>query len=136
LVLDTNVLVSGLIWSGAPRRLLDQGFQEGTRFYTSVTLLDELYRVLSYPRLTTEIVRKQQTPQGLYELAASVLRVVQTQALATSICRDPDDDEVLACSVAAHADLIISGDADLLTLQNYQGVPIMKANQALEWLAA
>lgn len=50
--------------------------------------------------------------------------------------RDPDDDAVLACAVAAHADFIVSGDADLLVLGAFSGIPIVTAPQALEGIAA
>ena len=49
--------------------------------------------------------------------------------------RDPDDDYVLACALAADADLIVSGDADLLVLKTFRDIPILAATQALERLA-
>lgn len=48
--------------------------------------------------------------------------------------RDPDDDHVLACALAAHADLIVSGDSHLLELKGYQGIPIVSAAEALKRL--
>jgi predicted nucleic acid-binding protein len=51
-------------------------------------------------------------------------------------CRDPDDDHVLACAVAAGADLIVSGDNDLLSLHTYENIPIVTAVAALEKIAA
>lgn len=50
------------------------------------------------------------------------------------ICRDPKDDIVLACAIAAQADAIISGDKDLQVLKNYQGIPILNAATALQLL--
>lgn len=55
-------------------------------------------------------------------------------ALASPVSRDPDDDAVLACALAAKADLIVSGDQDLLVLQAFEGIPIVTAAQALERL--
>ncbi|MHB1199755.1 MAG: putative toxin-antitoxin system toxin component, PIN family [Polaromonas sp.] len=52
------------------------------------------------------------------------------------ICRDPDDDAVLACAKVAQANLIVSGDQDLLVLQAFEGIPIVTAAQALERLKA
>ena len=46
--------------------------------------------------------------------------------------RDPDDDAILACALAAHASLIVSGDADLLVLEQFRDIPIMTAAQALK----
>ncbi len=49
--------------------------------------------------------------------------------------RDPDDDHVLACALAAQADLIVSGDRDLLTLREYQGMPILSTADAMARIA-
>jgi putative PIN family toxin of toxin-antitoxin system len=51
--------------------------------------------------------------------------------LSMPVCRDPDDDAVLAVALSAQADLIVSGDADLLDLREYQGIPIVTAAEAL-----
>lgn len=63
---DTNTPVSGLIWSGPPRQMLDQGFAAGWRFFTSVVLLAELNRVLRYDRLDKSIRQRGQSPEVLY----------------------------------------------------------------------
>ena len=133
-VLDNNILVSALIWRGLPRRVLDEGLELGWQFYTSPELFDELERVLNYPHLAKAIVKKQQTPTAILNLLRDVLRVVQAPALTSRVCRDPDDDAVLACAKSASADLIISGDQDLLVLQAFEGIQIVTAAQALERL--
>jgi predicted nucleic acid-binding protein len=51
------------------------------------------------------------------------------------VSRDPDDDHVLACALAAQADLIVSGDRDLLTLREYQGMPILSTAGAMARIA-
>lgn len=51
---------------------------------------------------------------------------------AKPVCRDPDDDAVLACAKAAQVDWIVSGDQDLLVLQRFEGIPIVTAAHALE----
>jgi uncharacterized protein len=50
------------------------------------------------------------------------------------VCRDPDDDAVLACAKAAQVDLIVSGDEDLLVLQQFEGIAVVTAAQALDKL--
>ena len=50
------------------------------------------------------------------------------------ICRDPDDDRVISCAVVGEADLIVSGDDDLLALKRAGGIPILTAAQFLEML--
>lgn len=60
--------------------------------------------------------------------------IVEPQPLSVPVCRDPDDDHVLACALAAQATVIVSGDKDLLDLQPYKGIPILPAAAALQHL--
>ena len=92
------------------------------------------YRGQNFPHLAKTIVKKQQTPTAILNLIREVLRMVQAPALASRVCRDPDDDAALACAKAAHADLIVSGDQDLLVLQAFEGIQIVTVAQALERL--
>lgn len=57
--------------------------------------------------------------------------VIRPIPLTQPVCRDPDDDEVLACAITARADFIVSGDADLLVLKTYEGIDIFNAAQAI-----
>jgi predicted nucleic acid-binding protein len=94
-VLDTNVVLSGLLWHGTPHALLDR-VREGT-----LVEVRELTEVIAPP------------------------------PLAEPVCRDPDDDAMLALGVAASVDLIVSGDKDLLTLKSFQGIAIVTPADAL-----
>jgi predicted nucleic acid-binding protein len=60
-----------------------------------------------------------------------VARVIEPASIRRTVTRDPDDDAVLACALAARADLIISGDAHLLNLKSYQRMPIVSTAEAL-----
>ncbi len=59
------------------------------------------------------------------------MRVVTPAVIAPTIARDPADDQVLAAALAAHAGLIVSGDAHLLDLKRFQSIPIVTAREAL-----
>ncbi len=61
--------------------------------------------------------------------------IVEPQPLPIPTSRDPDDDHVLACALAAQAELIVSGDRDLLTLREYQGMPILSTADTLARIA-
>ena len=132
LLLDTNVLVSALIWSGKPYSLLKLGSAPPHQIYTSPALLDELRSTLSYPRLQAHIFKRGLSAKELYDQVALILYTQPSPALAKPVCRDPDDDAVLACAKAAQVDWIVSGDQDLLVLQRFEGIPIVTAAQALE----
>jgi predicted nucleic acid-binding protein len=62
--------------------------------------------------------------------------VIEPPPLPQPVCRDPDDDEVLALAIAAQADLIVSGNNDLLVPQQFNGIPILTPAQAAALLGA
>lgn len=129
LVLDTNVVVAGLLWNGAPRRLLDHAINEMVSLYSSQTLLDELLHTLSYRKFNKRIALFETTPQILVAQYAALLTLVTPASISPTIKDDPDDDAVLACALAAQADFIVSGDAHLLNLKQFQTIPIVTAAQ-------
>lgn len=65
LVLDTNVVVSGLLWHGPQRRLLDQAIDEALTLYSSPALIDELAHTLSYQKFAQRIAQSGTTPVAL-----------------------------------------------------------------------
>ena len=72
--------------------------------------------------------------KDLYDRIALIVHTQHSPALLIPVCRDPDDDAVLACAKAAQVDWIVSGDQDLLVLQRFDGMAIVTAAQALEQL--
>jgi predicted nucleic acid-binding protein len=76
------------------------------------------------------------TPRQVIDAAVEDQCRLFTSGALLAETTDPDDDQVLACAVAAHTDLIVSGDSDLLGLKTYQGIPIATAAEALRRIAA
>lgn len=128
-VLDTNIVISGLFWSGPPRRILDFARAEIIQLYTSPALLGELEDVLGRPKFVTRLAIAAIDVRTLMSGYMALARAVHAQPI-PPICRDPSDDEVLSCARAAQAELIVSGDSDLLALYDYQGVPIRSGAEA------
>ncbi|MBI2296046.1 MAG: putative toxin-antitoxin system toxin component, PIN family [Betaproteobacteria bacterium] len=117
LVLDTNTVVSGLLWHQAPAQLIHAALQGRIELFTSQALLLELSDVLPRAKFMRRIAASSFTvPQLIARYAVLARSVTPTSIASTS--RDPDDDHVLACALAAQADLIVSGDADLLGLSS------------------
>ncbi len=76
------------------------------------------------------------TPTGIVDDLRRLALVVTPPAVPRVVALDPDDDQVLACALAAGADLIVSGDKrDLLPLGHYQGMPIVAARVAITRIA-
>ena len=134
LVLDTNTVVSGLLWDNEPSRLIDEGLQGRVELLTSQALLLELGDVLPRRKLAQRVAASGLSVAQLVARYAVLAQSVLPADI-SRIATDPDDDQVLACALAARADLIVSGDADLLNLKAYQGMPIVTVAEALMQLA-
>lgn len=130
-VIDTNVLVSAFLWGGTPGQLIESAGEQAVQLFTSRTLLDELSEVLHRQKLAKSVQATGFTAVQLVRNFRRLARLVAARKLAQQVSRDPDDDHVLACALAANAHLIISGDADLLDLRTYQGIRIVNAVQAV-----
>ena len=135
-VIDTNVLLSALLWGGTPRALLEHVRNGTVTLISSQALLAELARVLERPKFDVILLRTY-TPraQSLAEVR-QLAEVIDPPPLVQPVCRDPDDDAVLALAIASQADLVISGDDDLLSLGSFEGIPILTPTQALQRLLA
>ena len=132
LVLDTNIVISALLWKGSPHDFFTAA--RGRRdiaLYSSPKLLAEFANVLSRRKLAPVLSSSNQSAESLMRLYASLVRIVVPASVPPVIAADPDDDHVLACAVAAQADLIVSGDAHPLNLKAYQDIPIVSAAEAL-----
>ena len=131
LVLDTNIVVSGLIWGGVPRQLLELGRDGQVTFFTSSELLDELVGVLEREKFSALLSPQGTTPTFLMQRYGILAGLVKPQPIERTV-RDVDDDVVIATALAAKADIIATGDNDLLVLHPWQGIQILNAADALE----
>jgi len=136
LVIDTNVVVSGLLWLGNPGRVLEAAANGRVTLYTSPALVTELTETLSSEKLAQRIERSGLTLDELLARYLSVAIVVQSVSVPPVIVEDPDDDHVLACVLAAGADLIVSGDSHLLNLARYRDIPILSPAECVRRIGA
>jgi putative PIN family toxin of toxin-antitoxin system len=128
-VFDTNVLVSALLFSGPPNRLVALWQEKRIVFLVSKDTLLEYYRVPAYPKfgLAREEIKDL--------IAESVLPYVETVTVglhAPVIREDPADDKFLFLAVDGRAEAIISGDKHLLSLGTYRGIEILPVRRFLE----
>jgi uncharacterized protein len=136
IVVDTNTVLSGLLWQGPPRRLLDLARDRKITLCTSLTLVAELAEVIARDKFTHRVRAVGLSAAELVQDYERLAETVTPQPLpAPVVLRDPDDDHVLACALAAQAQLIVSGDRHLLDLSAYQGIPIRTASDTLGKLA-
>jgi putative PIN family toxin of toxin-antitoxin system len=133
-VLDTNLLVSYLLTHHPPIATIIDGFLAQDEFVmvTAPELLAELDRVLTYPKLQRYYTDEERT--RFVALVMALGEVVDLPETIPRICRDPDDDRLIACAVVGEADVIVSGDNDLLALERVGDIPILTAAQFLAML--
>ena len=131
-VIDTNVLIAGLLWHGSPHALLAQVRGGALSLVSSPALLAELAGVLGRSKFDAALKRSNTSRDRLLTEVRQLAEVIEPPPLPQPVCRDPDDDEVLALALAARVELIVSGDQDLLVLQQFEGVPIVNPAQALQ----
>ena len=134
-VADTNTVVSGLLWRGAPRAMLDAARTGQISLYTSAALLAELAEVLPRAKFAKRVAAARVSVERLVRRYARLARRITPAETKPIVLADTDDDAVIACALAAHADLIVSGDKRLRNVKNYQGIPIVTAAEALTRLA-
>jgi putative PIN family toxin of toxin-antitoxin system len=135
LVIDTNTLVSGSLWSGLPSRLLDAVEQKRATLILSVDLLAEFAEVIGRPRLAQRLTMREVTPNRLVSSLARLADFVSVVAIPIPpSLRDPKDLIVLAAAQAGKVDAIVTGDDDLLALKSFEGIPILTTREILNKL--
>jgi hypothetical protein len=128
-VLDTNVLVSALLFGGLLNRLVVKWKSGAVVPVFSRATFEEFRRVLAYPRfaLTESEIRVLIEDEVL-----PYFDLVETCEVILGACRDPGDDIFLACAVAAGVDAIVSGDKDLLDMGCFREIPIISVREFLK----
>jgi len=127
LVLDTNVLIAALVADGLCRDLVKRRVL-AHELFVSEGMLQELAE-----KMRVKFGRDAEAVP-LFAAYRDRAQMVEPRTLNAPVCRDPDDDLILATAVAARADVIVTGDDDLLTLSAFEAVRILSPRQFLEML--
>ena len=132
-VLDTNVLVSGLISNqGPPRQIVDAWLEGRFTLVTSLYLVEELAHVLTYPRIAERIRLDEPEVDTILAALLSEAEMAPGELELPGVTRDPKDDPVVACAVEGDAGYIVSGDQDLLVLGEYEGIEVVTPRRFVE----
>ena len=128
IVLDTNVFVSGVFFSGPPYQILRAWRNQEFQIVISLEILDEYYRVGE--ELFDQFPEADLNP--ILELITTKSELIEAALLDEAVCDDPDDDKFFACAIAGGANLIISGDKHLLKMSGYQGVEVVRPRKFVD----
>ena len=121
-VLDTNVFLSGVFFGGVPGRVLQAWRDRRLDFILSVEIFNE------YQRAGERLAERFGGIEigGLLLLLASSCEFVDPPPLPRQLCTDPDDDKFIACAIAAHCHIIVSGDRALLRQSGHGGIAVLR----------
>jgi len=127
-VLDTNVLISGILFGGKPRQILEKAIRGEIRLCLSDPILEELKGVLQRSKFdySPEMI------QFILTELAGIAEFVNPSETINIVAEDPEDNRILECAVEGKASYIITGDLHLLKLSRYLGIEVLNATAFLE----
>ena len=121
-VYDTNILFSGTGWNGTPYHCLELVRQDRVEGVTCIEILDELAE-----KFSTKLNFSPTQTRKRIDYLRDFLRLVTINNTLKVVNADPDDDKIIECAVIGSATHIVTGDAHLLKLRNYQNIQIVTA---------
>lgn len=124
-VLDTNTLISGLLWDGNESMVIEKAEKKEIKLFISYQMLEELEGVLKREKFSKRLEGKEYTVEKAVAKIALIATLVEPNIDIDIIKEDPDDNRVLECAVSARATVIVSGDSHLLNLNDYAGIQII-----------
>ncbi len=128
-VIDTNVVASAIFFGGKPKEIIDSLMKNEIIAYASTQIIEEYIETVDY--LTDKFPgKKPKTP--LIEIEAKC-KIVEVHSK-VDVCRDSDDNKFIECALDSKCYYIVSGDKDLLTVEEYEGVQIVTVTEFLQIL--
>jgi uncharacterized protein len=134
-VVDSNLIVSGLLWSGLPRALLEAAKENRFVLLSSNAMVHELAQVLNRPKFARKLQLAEITTAQLVRKYQDSVIMIEPGEIPSVVKSDPDDDQIIACAVAGHAHYVVTGDYDLLRLKCHLGIPIVTAAEFMKLLS-
>jgi len=126
-VIDTNIYISAIFWSGKPRRVIDLGRDNRIQIFSSEEIEEEISKILTnkfgLSLFDTDLILTD------FSTFSNPVRIRNRMF---TVKDDPDDDKFIDCAVECSAGYIISGDKHLLSMKKYKGIDIITASAFLE----
>jgi putative PIN family toxin of toxin-antitoxin system len=131
-VLDTNTLISGLLWDGNEARIIEKAENKEIKLFISPELIEELEGVLKREKFCKRLEGKEYTVDKTVSRIVLIATLIKPTHKINVIKEDSEDNRVLECAVSAKVDVIISGDSHLLDLKDYSGIDIITASEFIK----
>ena len=124
IIIDTNIIISGLFFNGLPKKLLSELDELKFEICVNEEIFDEYTKKINQKILKPKYHLDKELRKKLF----SNLQHFEIKS-DLKVCRDPDDDKFINCAIDAKAIYIVSGDNDLLTIKNFAGIEIVTARE-------
>jgi len=128
IVLDTNVFISGVFFTGPPYQILKAWRDHRVQLVVSPEIFEE------YRRIGEALADQfpEVDPHPILDFLAAKAEWISDQILPEPVCDDPDDDKFLACAIASNCNVIVSGDKHLLNASGYRGVKVVRPRKFVD----
>ncbi|MGB5596357.1 MAG: putative toxin-antitoxin system toxin component, PIN family [Crocosphaera sp.] len=130
-VLDVNIWVSALLWGGLPIKILSLARQNKLTIFISESILTELEMTLKREKFKKQLEKRKYTVNDLILITEDLTIKCAIFPLEVPQLRDSKDSHILATAVSANAEVLITGDLDLLVLETFSGIVILNPSDFL-----
>lgn len=131
-VFDTNVVISGMLWSGAPSQALALARSHRVTALTTESLVDELRDVLNRSKFSRFLLRLNSTSEHLIAEYLTYTTVVEPIPISHNSVRDIKDVKVLEAGRGGQVQFIVSGDDDLISLKIFEAIKILTVSEFID----
>ncbi|MBI4763384.1 MAG: putative toxin-antitoxin system toxin component, PIN family [Deltaproteobacteria bacterium] len=131
-VLDTNVLISGIIASGYSASILDAAQRQEIKLVTSAHLLEEFSKVILRRHITRKYPKAAENSEILLDFLRAFAILTPGVPTPNAVSPDRDDDFALACAADEKVECVVSADPHLLNLKTYRSIPILSPKEFVE----
>ena len=128
-VLDSNVLISGLLWKGSPNQIIKLSENKYIELFSSPQIIEEVEDVLKRKLFVSRIEAIKTTIEELIESLLSTVVIIHPKIKVNMVKEDKDDNKIIECAIQAEADAIVSGDNHLLKIKTAENIQIMTPTQ-------
>ncbi|MCX8150780.1 MAG: putative toxin-antitoxin system toxin component, PIN family [Candidatus Bathyarchaeota archaeon] len=135
-VLDVNVWVSALLWSGKPAEIVKAAEEGKVAILASEEIIGEISQVLNYPKLRKVYQAAGLSHKDLVEAVLKIVRFAEVSKRVSVVVEHQADDKFIECALAAGAEYIVSGDRHLLKIGGYKKTRILSVSEFLGILEA
>ena len=128
LVVDANVFISAFYWGGIPQKIINRIIEGIDDLYISKEILNEIADVMSRPKFKS----KPEAIDAYIKTIEKTGKKIFINGEIKNVCRDKDDDDKIECGIKGDVDFIITGDEDLLILNEYRNIKIRTPKEYLD----